>query len=138
MLATYVQIIYLSLSLSLFPFANSGEGTEVSKRGSHEALVFQALPAGDAGLPQSELMSAVGADIGKVGLGKAMSQGWVTVDKSGGKPVVKRKVQTISDTVQANLKKIAEGKNCIETFTSKNTKTNRVFCFVSRPIWVCV
>ena len=68
------------------------------------------MPASAAGIAQSDLMSAVGADIGKVGLGKAMAHGWITVDKSGGKPVIKRKVQAITDHVQANLKKIGEGK----------------------------
>lgn len=43
---------------------------------------------------------------GKVGFSKAMSAGWIQVDKSAGAPVVKRKVTKIADTVQANLNQI--------------------------------
>ena len=40
-----------------------------------------------------------------------MSQGWIAVDKQSGKPLIKRKVQTITDTVQANLSKIVAGQS---------------------------
>lgn len=38
-----------------------------------------------------------------------MAQGWISVDKSGGKPIVKRKIESISDTVQKHLKQVEEG-----------------------------
>lgn len=41
--------------------------------------------------------------VGKVGFSKAMSAGWLVMDKSGGKPVIKRKVDSVQDTVKANL-----------------------------------
>lgn len=46
----------------------------------------------------------------KVGFSKAMSAGWITIDKSGGQPLVKRKVKTIQDVVGDHLKAIKEGK----------------------------
>lgn len=38
-----------------------------------------------------------------------MSSGWITIDKSGGAPLVKRKVDTITDTVQDHLNEIKKG-----------------------------
>lgn len=38
-----------------------------------------------------------------------MANGWVLVDKSGGKPIVKRKVDAITDTVQDDLKQVQAG-----------------------------
>lgn len=38
-----------------------------------------------------------------------MSQGWILMDKSGAKPLIKRKVDAIVDTVQNHLKEIASG-----------------------------
>lgn len=38
-----------------------------------------------------------------------MAQGWISVDKSSGKPVVKRKVESITDTVQEHLKLVDAG-----------------------------
>lgn len=45
----------------------------------------------------------------KVGFSKAMAQGWISVDKSGGKPIVKKKVDTITDTVQEHLREVDAG-----------------------------
>ena len=89
----------------------TGEGKVVASRGSHEANVYNAVPTGDAGIGQPELMSAVGAEIGKVGMGKALSRGWIAMDKSSGKPVVKRKVGSITDTVGDHMKAISAGRD---------------------------
>ena len=86
----------------------TGEGKEVAKRGSHEAVVFAAVP--EAGIVQPDLMKAVGA-WGKVGFSKAMAAGWVCVDKSGGQPLVKRKVGSVSDVVQKHLRDVEAGKD---------------------------
>lgn len=43
----------------------------------------------------------------KIGFSKAMSAGWIQVDKSSGAPLVKRKVENIVDTVQQHLSNIA-------------------------------
>lgn len=66
--------------------------------------MYNAIP--DSGLAQSEIMKLPN---GKVGFSKAMSIGWISVDKSGGPPLVKKKVSQISDTVQTNLQSIAFG-----------------------------
>jgi phenylalanyl-tRNA synthetase alpha chain len=62
----------------------TSEGKEVMKRGSHEACVFNSIPAGDSGIAQNDLMKIVGAAWGKIGFSKAMSAGWISIDKSGG------------------------------------------------------
>ncbi|EEZ97297.1 phenylalanine--tRNA ligase alpha subunit [Tribolium castaneum] len=79
------------------------EGKQVAEHGSHEARIFHAVPS--EGVAQAELMRLPNA---KVGFSKAMSAGWLTLDK-GGPPVVKRKVDKIVDTVQANLRLIQGG-----------------------------
>lgn len=38
-----------------------------------------------------------------------MAQGWIVVDKSGDKPLIKKKVDSIVDTVQEHLKQIDSG-----------------------------
>lgn len=45
----------------------------------------------------------------KVGFSKAMSSGWIYIDKSSGPPLVKRKVDSITDIVQENLSEIRKG-----------------------------
>lgn len=45
----------------------------------------------------------------KIGFSKAMSAGWILVDKSVGAPIVKRKIPEIIDTVQHHLADIASG-----------------------------
>lgn len=79
------------------------EGQSVVENGSHEALIFNAVPP-DTGIEQSKIMATV--PNAKVGFSKAMSQGWVFIDKSSGAPVVKRKVNYISDVVRQHLKLI--------------------------------
>uniref|UniRef100_A0A1B6GIY3 phenylalanine--tRNA ligase n=1 Tax=Cuerna arida TaxID=1464854 RepID=A0A1B6GIY3_9HEMI len=74
------------------------EGQEVSLNGSHEALIFNNIPL--TGIKQSDLMSSV--PNAKVGFSKAMSKGWISLDKSNG--MVTRKVNEISDEVQEHLK----------------------------------
>lgn len=38
-----------------------------------------------------------------------MAHGWISVDKSGGKPIVKRKIDSITDTVQLDLHQVNAG-----------------------------
>ena len=84
------------------------EGELMVKNGSHEAVIFENVPV-DTGIAQPDLMKKVGS-IGKVGFSKAMSAGWITIDKSGGKPVVKRKVDSIADNVKSHLELVKSGK----------------------------
>lgn len=53
------------------------------KKGSHEALVYGAIP--EAGVEQAEVMKSV--PNAKVGFSKAMSNGWILIDKSTGASV---------------------------------------------------
>ncbi|KAF5300100.1 hypothetical protein FQA39_LY11292 [Lamprigera yunnana] len=85
-------------------FELTEEGTSIAERGSHEALIYNAIP--DDGIEQTVLMKLPNA---KVGFSKAMSVGWILLDKSEGKSVIKKKVPHIVDQVQANLQSIARG-----------------------------
>ncbi|XP_063218081.1 phenylalanine--tRNA ligase alpha subunit [Bacillus rossius redtenbacheri] len=82
------------------------EGRLVADKGSYEFHVFSAIPP-DSGIPQEELMRTV--DNFKVGFSKAMSSGWVRVDKTGGRPVVLRKVDAAEDSVGQDLRHIRDG-----------------------------
>lgn len=42
-----------------------------------------------------------------------MAHGWILVDKSAGKPIVKRKVDSITDTVQEHLQLVQDGKDAL-------------------------
>lgn len=81
------------------------EGELVANNGSHEAVLYRSIP--DSGVPQSEAMKMV--PNAKVGFSKAMSSGWIYIDKSSGPPLVKRKVDSITDIVQENLSEIRKG-----------------------------
>jgi len=81
------------------------EGVEVNEGGSHEAAVFNNVL--ETGINQKDLMVKCGA-LGKVGFSKAMSNGWIFIDKADG-GLVKRKVEKIEDLVQKNLGLIKKG-----------------------------
>lgn len=49
----------------------------------------------------------------KVGFSKAMSLGWISVDKSSGVPIFIQKVSSFQDVVQEHLKELAAGKNTL-------------------------
>lgn len=80
------------------------EGVEYSKKGSPEAQVFHALDSN--GSSAKDLEAKLGA-ISKIGWGQCMKQRWATLDKKAG--VLKKAVETITDTTQQNLKNIAKG-----------------------------
>lgn len=71
--------------------------------GSHEAAVYNAIP--DDGLPQPQIMQSV--PFAKVGFSKASQAGWIQLDKSSGTPIVKKKVASITDVTQNDLKNLA-------------------------------
>ncbi|GAB6028877.1 hypothetical protein CHUAL_004677 [Chamberlinius hualienensis] len=78
----------------------SEEGAEVVKNGSHEALVFNAVPVN--GIFQAELMKTV--PNAKIGFSKAIAAGWIAIDKtSKDGPKIIRKVDSIDDEVRKNL-----------------------------------
>ncbi|XP_066252364.1 phenylalanine--tRNA ligase alpha subunit [Euwallacea similis] len=82
------------------------EGKLVASEGSHEAKVYKAVP--ESGISQIELMKLPNA---KVGFSKAMSNGWILVDKTTKPPLVKQKVPSITDLVQDHLKLVDSGRH---------------------------
>ena len=102
----------------------TNEGEQIAKNGSHEALVFQQVTS--EGTLQPDLMKAVGS-VGKIGFSKAMSAGWIMIDKSGGKPLVKRKVEAIVDNVKEHLNLVSQGKiDQIETKAKDEYKKRKL------------
>ncbi|XP_058812204.1 phenylalanine--tRNA ligase alpha subunit [Topomyia yanbarensis] len=83
------------------------EGKYILANGSHEAAIYEAVP--EQGIAQAELMKS--SPNAKVGFSKAMSNGWIMMDKSGGAPVIKRKVTEIKDLVRDHLKAVASGRD---------------------------
>ncbi|KAJ8955055.1 hypothetical protein NQ314_006935, partial [Rhamnusium bicolor] len=71
---------------------------------SHEANIYRAVP--ENGIAQTNLMKLPNA---KVGFSKAMSNGWIFVDKNCTPPLVIRKVAEIVDAVQEHLKQVVAG-----------------------------
>ncbi|XP_065184182.1 phenylalanine--tRNA ligase alpha subunit-like [Sycon ciliatum] len=104
------------------------EGHSVVENGSHEAAVFNAVP--EAGIAQAELMK-LGANA-KIGFSKAMSGGWIVIDKSDpAAPLVKRKVPTIVDTVQEHLRQVAADKaSAVPEKELKDYKKRKLVQFV--------
>ncbi|XP_011638356.1 phenylalanine--tRNA ligase alpha subunit isoform X1 [Pogonomyrmex barbatus] len=78
------------------------EGEHIIKHGSHEAVVYNAVP--DKGISATELMKS--GPYAKVGFSKAMNAGWIELDKSKDTPIVRKKVSSIVDTIQTHLKNI--------------------------------
>lgn len=78
------------------------EGEHVMLNGSHEAAVYYAVPSN--GISQAEIMQLV--PYAKIGFSKALAGGWIEIDKSGGAPIVRKKVDIIEDVIQERLKDI--------------------------------
>lgn len=76
--------------------------------GSHEAGIYNAIP--ESGISQAELMKLPNA---KVGFSKAMSNGWILVDKAVNPPLVKKKVPEIKDLVGRTLTCCYQCVNCL-------------------------
>lgn len=91
--------------------------------GSHEAVVYNSVPV-EGGIDQSEIMKNV--PNAKVGFSKAMALGWIMCDKSSGKPVVKRKVESVKDTVKENLNHISETGNIDEDSIKQDYKKRKL------------
>ena len=56
------------------------EGKDVVAEGSYESRVYSLIPQ-DGGIEQGKLMASCGT-WGKIGFSKAMSNGWILIDKS--------------------------------------------------------
>lgn len=96
----------LSVSLkSDKEWALTEEGQHVLEHGSHEAAVYNAVPADATGIRQAEVFSKVGI-YAKVGLSKALAASWVELVKTDNDTFIKRKVPSISDEIQKHLKEL--------------------------------
>ncbi|XP_033102436.1 phenylalanine--tRNA ligase alpha subunit-like [Anneissia japonica] len=83
------------------------EGKLFLEHGSHEACVFEAVSA-EEGMLQEELMKT--SPNAKIGFSKAMSAGWLIMDKKAeGGPRVKRKVTSIEDIAKEQVMKVQAG-----------------------------
>ena len=78
------------------------EGKYVIEHGSHEAVVYNAIP--DEGISQAKLIKS--SPYAKVGFSKAMVLGWIELDKSGNIPTVRKKASSIIDIIQIHLKNL--------------------------------
>lgn len=56
------------------------EGSSLADTGSHEVKVFNAIPVGAEGIAIAELTNIVGAEIAKIGQGKAFKNKWIKKD----------------------------------------------------------
>ena len=74
-------VFYIFSFIQVKSWKLTGEGEEVVQSGSHEARLFNLVPAADGGIEQAKLMGLCGK-WGKIGFSKAMSAGWITIDKS--------------------------------------------------------
>ncbi|GAA5950639.1 hypothetical protein JCM21900_002537 [Sporobolomyces salmonicolor] len=81
--------------------ALTSEGSQIAQTGSHEYLVWSALPpaGSDAGLTAKDIEAKVGKEVAKVGQGKAMKNKWIA--KKGDTFV--RAVDSVEDTTRNDL-----------------------------------
>lgn len=99
------------------------EGKMVAESGSHEALVYNAVPQ-VGGIPKAEIMAKV--PLAKVGFSKAMSLGWISFDKNAKPPLVVRKVDKIEDNVQQHLKDLVAGNSTIDNQMKQEYKKRKL------------
>ncbi|XP_003744769.1 phenylalanine--tRNA ligase alpha subunit [Galendromus occidentalis] len=116
-------------------FELTAEGKQIAQDGSHEAAVYNAVPI-DGGIKQPDLMKLVGAS-GKVGFSKAMSNGWITLDKSHPEgPRISRKVDKIQDEVKSILNTIHQGSAQVDTSKLNDLKKRKLIQEVQVKIYV--
>ncbi|CAL1540338.1 unnamed protein product [Lymnaea stagnalis] len=110
------------------------EGNSFLQNGSHEARVFYAVPK--EGIAQSQLMANV--PNAKVGFSKAMSAGWIKVDKSQeGGPRVLRQVENIDDSVKECLDKISRlGINAVTDSQTNDYKKRKLIAQVKETSYI--
>ncbi|KAL3315964.1 hypothetical protein Ciccas_005391 [Cichlidogyrus casuarinus] len=84
-------------------FQLSAEGEHILQHGSHEYVIFNAIPA-EGKVPSDSLNSI--SQYSKVGLSKALAAKWITLEKTDTGPLVSRKVSSVEDEVQKALIKI--------------------------------
>ncbi|XP_065907105.1 phenylalanine--tRNA ligase alpha subunit-like [Dysidea avara] len=100
------------------------EGKEVLEHGSHEAVVYASVDP-TAGTLLVDIMER--GDNAKLGFSKAMSNGWVMLDKNAeGGARVFRKVDSIIDEVKEKLRNVAKGSGRISEDELKEYKRRKL------------
>ncbi|KAJ9050715.1 Phenylalanyl-tRNA synthetase, beta subunit, cytoplasmic [Entomophthora muscae] len=99
----------------------SEEGSEIAEQGSHEAKVFYAVPATEAGLPISELPKLIG-DAAKVGQGRAFKNKWIKKDGTN----LVRQVESIVDQTQEDLRQIRDTMKHSDSEVTKELKRRKL------------
>eukprot|EP00030_Apusomonadida_sp_AF-17_P000667 a175626_546.p1 GENE.a175626_546~~a175626_546.p1 ORF type:complete len:520 (-),score=231.03 a175626_546:54-1589(-) len=112
--------------------ALSDEGVQYAEAGTPEAQLYHAIPA-DGELPQaSDAFKALGA-VGKLGLGKAKSAGWIAI--RDGKLV--RAVPQIDDAVAAQLRAVrANGGVDLDAAAAKELKSRKLVVPVKSQFYI--
>ena len=100
------------------------EGSLILSTGSHEVVVYNAIDP-EKGIAQQELMKTV--PNAKIGFSKAMSAGWLRIEKKEGVATVHRNVESVTDKVQQAIEMISTGKLAgIGGETLKNLKGRKL------------
>eukprot|EP00035_Acanthoeca_spectabilis_P035899 m.36724 g.36724 ORF g.36724 m.36724 type:complete len:514 (-) comp7608_c0_seq1:1897-3438(-) len=93
-------------------FTCTAEGQAVAEAGSAEARVFALVPP--EGIPKADLDVKTKAQNIVPGVGVCMKNKWLTIDKSGGPPVVKRVVESVKDRASEVLNSVVSSPNAFE------------------------
>ncbi|XP_076761725.1 phenylalanine--tRNA ligase alpha subunit isoform X2 [Xylocopa sonorina] len=80
----------------------TSEGEHIISHGSHESVIYNAIP--DDGVSLPEIMQS--GPFAKVGFSNALHADWIVIDTSSGTGVVKKKVDSIIDVTQNDLKNL--------------------------------
>lgn len=114
------EFFAVSDELSQTVFALTPEGEAVLERGSPEALLFAAIPAGEGGISMADLKAAVGDAAHKVGWGACMKAKWVALDKAT--QTVTRKVEVIEDATKAQLEALKAAGGSVDALSANEQK----------------
>jgi len=87
------------------------EGQEIAESGSHEAKVFNAVPA-EGSCTVADLQTLLGEAVAKIGMGKAFQHKWIG-QVEGGR--ITRKVACIQDVTCGQLCSIRSNLACDES-----------------------
>lgn len=81
------------------------EGNIILEKGSHEARVFNFVAEHRDGISQADVMKCLPESMSKVGFSKAMSNGWIAINKESKR--VTSKVESINDSVHELIRSIS-------------------------------
>lgn len=99
----------------------SKEGLSVQENGSYEFIIFNKIPK--EGIEQKELIASLNnPSDAKVGFSKAMQNGWILIEKSDGKQIVKKKLDNVDDKVKEDLSLIKDSKSNQVNFANLKLK----------------